>query len=139
MFKIQKENKNAVLLVIDSANVAKGVKAYRLTKKFMKLYASKSFTQADCVSENINANDIFEGVNVVVKDFALAKAYFFELQATQYSEGTAVTSVTSVAKTLALLCDGIDDFAKEQAGYTNYLRNTSRQLQQQQQFLSKRV
>lgn len=102
----------------------------------------------------IASADVFEEIPVTIHNPHLVHAFLFEMReagvpkpVSAAESGTYAAEFERLAigdhavttKSLALMADAIEEIAKDQTTFSQYLRNASRQHAQQQAFLAKRV
>ncbi|KAJ3124368.1 Eukaryotic translation initiation factor 3 subunit H [Nowakowskiella sp. JEL0407] len=82
-YNYQKVFPAAVHLVYDPTRTVQGnlcLKGMRLTDKFMKMYAAKSFTLENLIKNKLTPSAIFESVDVEIVNSKLVNAALFELE-----------------------------------------------------------
>lgn len=129
---------NSVVILYDPVQTANGqltMKAYRLSKAFMKVYREKK-------NEVIKPSEILEELPIKIRNPGIINALIFDLQ-----EGNRVdcdfdrldlSTNPYLEKNLELLCNWIDDLSNEQVKFNQYSRNVQRQKQDQARWLQKR-
>ncbi|CAM9647634.1 unnamed protein product [Phaeothamnion confervicola] len=147
---------NSVVILYDPVQTANGsltIKAYRLTKEFMRVYREKD-------NEAIRPSDILEELPIKIRNPGIINALVYDLQsagkdraacAAAYSTGGGGGGQSSAAaqdmntdfdrldlstnpyleKNLEYLCNWIDDLANEQYKFQQYTRNVQRHKQDQ--------
>lgn len=129
---------NSVVILYDPVQTANGqlmIKAYRLSKAFMRVYREKK-------NEVIKPSEILEELPIKIRNPGIINALVFDLQ-----EGDRVdcdfnrldlSTNPYLEKNLEFLCNWIDDLSNEQMKFNQYARNLQRQKQEQARWLQKR-
>jgi len=120
-----------------------GIKAYRLTEAFMKVYASQDFSHASFADNGAFAEDILEEVPILVHNSHLAHAFLYELreskQMSTQHDRLHINVNQFVEKTVGSISKCIDSYASEQSTLLYHERALARQKTQQAQWLQKRA
>ena len=144
-FAFQQNISQSVLLIFDGASISAdksgGVSAYRLTEKFMTVYAGsnsgRKLTADSLVKNKFTAvsEDIYEQIPVTVTQSSYSKAFFstFGSQLTKSSANASSSNVVpsttrDLDRQLEELTRSIDAFTQEQYKWTRYQQQHSRQL-----------
>ncbi|CAM9490258.1 unnamed protein product, partial [Sphacelaria rigidula] len=129
---------NSVVILYDPVQTANGqltIKAYRLSKAFMRVYREKK-------NEVIKPSEILEELPIKIRNPGIINALIFDLQ-----EGDRVdcdfdrldlSTNPYLEKNLEFLCNWIDDLSNEQIKFNQYTRNVQRQKQEHTRWLQKR-
>ena len=114
---------NSVVILYDPVQTARGqltIKAYRLSKEFMRVYKEKQ-------NEHIKPSDVLEELPVKIRNPGIMNALLYDLK----SEGAVdcdferldLSTNPYLEKNLEFLCSWIDDLANEQWKFQNHTRN----------------
>ncbi|CAN0529589.1 unnamed protein product, partial [Ectocarpus sp. 12 AP-2014] len=129
---------------VQTANGQLTIKAYRLSKAFMRVYREKK-------NEVIKPSEILEELPIKIRNPGIINALIFDLQVCGWGlvmeEGRRdveedrvdcdfdrldLSTNPYLEKNLEFLCNWIDDLSNEQQKFNQYTRNVARQKQQDQ-------
>lgn len=134
------------MLLFDPVSTSRGIlglRALRLSKKFMKLYAKETFTRESLSDVGLSFEDIYEELPVEITNTGLLKSLIWQMEEdiSQQSSFAAfdLSSNAFLEKNLSMLLDSVSDLHAEQSKVQNYQRLVSRQQAIQQSLLAKRV
>jgi translation initiation factor 3 subunit H len=137
---------NSVVVCLDTYRPGSGrlgLRAYRLTESFMKVFQGSDFTQTGFSRFGVESTDILEEVRVQVHNSHLVHAFLYELRESKVMStdhtrlGIRVNDFAE--QKLKELSASIDLYTQEQGKYHFYERQVARQKQAQQQWLQKRA
>jgi len=115
---------NSVVVVYDPFRTTGGrlaLKAYRLSQRFMRLYAKADFSNERFVKVRCDSRNIFEEVTIKVHNSHLVHGFLYELREAKsmssHLERLVAAPQSSLEKSLSLLSVAIDEYAGEQSKY----------------------
>jgi len=144
-FNYQGSIEESVVLIYDPLRTTKGhlsLKAMRLTKDMMKLYADKDFSPDAVKKAGINFENMFEEIPVVVKNSHLVNSLCCELE--ELAPSTDKYSFLDLAtgsvleKNLRLLMECVDEMSQDNNRYFNFQRQLAKQEQAKTAYKQKR-
>ncbi|CAM9192798.1 unnamed protein product [Ectocarpus sp. 6 AP-2014] len=120
---------NSVVILYDPVQTANGqltIKAYRLSKAFMRVYREKK-------NEVIKPSEILEELPIKIRNPGIINALIFDLQEEDRVDcdfdRLDLSTNPYLEKNLEFLCNWIDDLSNEQQKFNQYTRNVARQKQ----------
>jgi len=132
--------RKCVAIVYDPLQTSHGalsLKAFRLTDTFVELYRQSAITQGDLSKMNRHWTEIFEEINIVIRNSNLINACLYELQDSRLLELNSpqfdildLSTNTFLEKNLEALIDSIDELVLEQQKHQYYQRTIQRQQAQ---------
>jgi len=144
-FNYQHSIEESIVLIYDPLRTTKGhlsLKALRLTPAMMKLYADKEFSPEAIKSANINFENMFEEVPVVVKNSHLVNSLCCELEEIAPSKDKYqfldLASGFVLEKNLRLLIECVDEMSQDANRYFSFQRQLAKQNQAKLAYQSKR-
>jgi len=144
-FDYQKEKRNSVLMVHDPYHVRHGalpVRAFRMSDKFIEFYSTSNFSHHHWTQAGMQPSEMFEEVPIRINNSQLIQAYLVEMREAQPLDAEFQRLLADdhapVAKSLGLLSDAIEEFARDQTAFLQHIRNVSKQQAQQGAHLAKR-
>lgn len=137
---------NSIVVCLDTYRPGSGrigLRAYRLTEAFMKVFSGADFSQTGFARFGVESSDILEEVRVQVHNSHLVHAFLYELRENKIMNSDSTRLAVHVnefaEQKLKELGACIDLYAQEQGKYHFYERQVARQKQAQQQWLQKRA
>lgn len=134
------------MLLFDPVTASQGIfglRALRLSPKFMKLYAKDSFTRESISDVGLSFSDIYEELPVELVNTGLLRSLIWQLEEhSSMQPSFAALDLSSNAfleKNLSMLLDAVSDLYLEQGKSQTYQRIVARQTSLQQSLLQKRV
>lgn len=134
------------MLLFDPVTAAQGIfglRALRLSPKFMKLYAKDSFTRESISEVGLSFDDIYEELPVEIVNTGLLRSLIWQLEEHSSLQPSFsaldLSSNAFLEKNLAMLLDAVSDLYLEQGKSQTYQRIVARQTALQQSLLQKRV
>ncbi|KAI9590897.1 JAB1/Mov34/MPN/PAD-1 ubiquitin protease-domain-containing protein [Syncephalis fuscata] len=146
-FDYQKKlGEKCVVLIHDVSKTDNGnfnIRAYRLSKNFMRAFRTRDFTTANMRKLNINSQEIFDELPVKVCNSTLAEVLLDELDTTERPIESDLSRLEladggHIEHSVESLTEGIDDWRHEQGQWLYWLRGAQRDLQRIQQAVQKR-
>jgi len=144
-FTYQHSIEESVVLIYDPLRTSQGflsLKAYRITPAMMKFYKENDFSPENMVKHNINFENIFEEIPVVLKNSHLVNALLCELsdktRKEQKFNSLDLGTSSILEKNMRQLMDCVDEVSMDTNKYLNWQRNNFRQSQAKQQYIMKR-
>ncbi|CAN0524842.1 unnamed protein product, partial [Ectocarpus sp. 12 AP-2014] len=111
---------------VQTANGQLTIKAYRLSKAFMRVYREKK-------NEVIKPSEILEELPIKIRNPGIINALIFDLQEEDRVDcdfdRLDLSTNPYLEKNLEFLCNWIDDLSNEQQKFNQYTRNVARQKQ----------
>eukprot|EP00128_Syssomonas_multiformis_P008900 Colp12_sorted_trinity150504_noHs@17861 len=108
----------------------------------IQLYKNKDFGPDGIRNANLSFDTVFEEIPVVVKNSSLVNALLYEVEALSKPEDSFdkldLGSTAFMEKNLEMMIECIEELSNEQQKYQYYLRNVSRALQQQNQYIQRK-
>jgi len=136
---------NSVVIIYDhlaSTHGSLNLKAWRLTKKFMRMYKNKSFTKEKLIQENFSFRHIFEEIPIKLSITGLATALLYHLETDDsicdQFESLDLGADDFMEKNLEILLSSLTDLQMRQNVHQAWQRSVVRTEMLQQQFLQKR-
>lgn len=130
---------NAVVILYDPVQTARGqltIKAYRLSKEFMRSYRDQRNTS------HIKPSDILDELPIRIRNPGLVNALIYDLQDNGAMDcdfdRLDLSSNPFLEKNLEMLCTWIDDLANEQYKFQSYVRNSLKQRHDQARWSDRR-
>jgi len=119
-----------------------GLRAYRLTENFMKVFAGQDFTHSSFSRHGVDPSQIMVEVPIQVHNSHLVHAFLYELRESKAmntdSDRLNIRVNDFVEKNVNVISKSIDDYVTEQGKLLYYERQLARQKTQQQQWIQKR-
>lgn len=135
-------SENSIVIMYDAIQSRKGdigLKAYRLSEKFMELRKSKA-------NKFISPQDILEELPITIRTSGYSAGYLRCLQDTHADvlesdyENLSMSSTEQILeKHLELMTNWIDDLSSEQSKFQVYLKNNTKLRQEYLRWISKRI
>jgi len=118
------------------------MRAFRLSRSFMDLYRSQSFSKESVTKHNVTFSNIFEEVPVKIRNSPLTSALLLQLEESgSLRSNTEVLSLATnsfVEKNMEILNDSFDELSNEQTKFQKHQKNVAVQQAHQQLWLTKR-
>ncbi|XP_049848677.1 uncharacterized protein LOC126316433 [Schistocerca gregaria] len=119
-----------------------GLRALRLSDKFLKLYSMQSFKKESITEQNFGFTEIYEELPIKITNSVLVRAMLIEFDIKRYFPLTfsslMIPDSSQLENDLSSIVDGIGGLQFEQYKYLMAQRLAARQLANQQMFLTKR-
>lgn len=134
------------MLLFDPVATSRGIlglRALRLSQKFMKLYSKEAFTRDGISAVGLSFDAIYEELPIEIVNTGLLRSLIWQMEediAIQPSFAAFdLASNAFLEKNLSMLLDTVSDLQNEQGKVQTYQRLVARQTAQQQAVLQKRV
>jgi len=144
-YNYQESIPKCVCLIFDPLKTAQGnlaLKAVRLTDAFLALYKGGEFTLDSILKSGVCAEDIFEELEIKVRNSNLIKAFLLQMDDSQIkrsaSDAEGPTTNPFLEKNLECLIESIDDLAQESSRFQYHQRALGRHSAAQSGLLAKR-
>ncbi|RKP26897.1 eukaryotic translation initiation factor 3 subunit H-like protein [Syncephalis pseudoplumigaleata] len=146
-FDYQKKlGEKCVVLIHDLSSTEKGnfnIRAYRLSKNFMRVFRHRDFTTANMRKLGINCQTIFDELPVKVSNSTLAEVLLDELDTTERPITSDLSRLeladsSRIERAIESLTEGIEDWHHDQGQWLYWLRGAQRDTQRIQQAMQKR-
>ncbi|RKP06535.1 eukaryotic translation initiation factor 3 subunit H-like protein [Thamnocephalis sphaerospora] len=142
----RKLNEKCVVLVHDVTSTERGnfaIRAFRLTKTFMRAFRARDFTTENMRKLKFNSASIFEELPVKVCNSTLAEVLLDELDTVERPVGCDLTRLElagdeSLGRVVNSITESVDEWHHEQGQWLYWLRGAQRELSRVQQAVQKR-
>lgn len=133
---------NSVVILYDPVQTQRGeltIKAYRLSKEFMKIYGNKR-------NEVVKPSEVLDEIPIKIRNPGIISALLLDLNPKKGEQGSFdcdferldLSTNAYVEKNLEFLCSWIDDLANEQWKFQSYMRTIQKQKHDQQRWAERR-
>jgi len=135
-YEYQVKIPSSVVIVYDPLRTTNGrlaIKAYRLSAKFMKLYAKADFSSEGFLKARCDSRTIFDDIPIKVHNSHLVHGYLYELREAKsmsaHLDRLPIAPQPVLEKNLNLLSAAMEEYGQEQAKYSFGQRQLTRQKQ----------
>lgn len=144
-YEYQREIPSSIMIVYDPIRTTKGklsLKAYRLTKSFMRLFEKNDLSQASFSKYHVDSTEIFEELSLKVQNSFLVNMFLYELREMKSMscdhDRLHLSNNQFLANNLTALSNCIDEYTGEQSKFQFHQRQVQRQKQQLQAYQQRR-
>lgn len=145
-FNYQQSIEESIVLIYDPLRTSKGhlsLKALRLTRQMMALYAERDFSSEAVKKSQVNFESLFDEIPIVVKNSHLVNSLCCELEEMNRDASSAynfldLATGSVLEKNLRLLMECVDEMSQDANRYVNFQRQNAKQTQAKEQYLAKR-
>jgi translation initiation factor 3 subunit H len=144
-YRYQTNTPRSVMLLFDPVATSRGIlglRALRLSQKFMKLYGKDSFTRESISEVGLSFDAIYEELPIEIVNTGLLRSLIWQLEESSSLQPSFasfdLSSNAFLEKNLTMLLDSVSDLSLEQSRSQAYQRAVGRQHALQQSLLAKR-